>query len=313
MGKMSFEQYNSALEELNKELIGIYESKEYKMGQKLLKLKYSIKHFKPKQILIGIKHQKIVKKLMKKHKENELFITYNDQITTDSRIAVYTCITGGYDGLLEPLIKPENVDYYVVTDMEIKPDSKWKKIDINNYSQLAEYDNTRKARYVKTHPHIFFEGYEFSIWVDSNFRIISDLTKFIKNIGENVPFASHWHPYRNSIYDELEACVLRNKDNKELMEEQIFQYKQEGMPDNFGLIETNFIVRKHMNFKCIELMENWWNNILKWSKRDQLSLPYVIWKSGYTMHDLGFIGRNVRENYSVQILLHKNSYKGRYE
>ena len=312
MTKSKEYEYNNALEQLNKELIHTLDSKEFKTGQKKLKLKYAIRHLKFGQIFIGIKHKIVASKLKKSHVSNENFITYDDNITTDKRIAVYTCITGNYDSLLEPLIHPDNIDYYVITDMNIDKNSKWIKIDINKFEELKKLDNTRKARYAKTHPHMFFGEYEYSIWVDSNFRIVSDLSKFIKNTNSTVPFASHWHPYRNCIYTESIACKMRKKDDEKIINNQIDFYRKDGMPDNFGLIETNMIVRKHMDEKCIKIMEEWWNNIIQWSKRDQLSLPYVIWKNGYTMKDFGFIGKNVRENYSVQVLLHTSSYKGNY-
>lgn len=36
-------------------------------------------------------------------------------------------------------------------------------------------------------------------------------------------------------------------------------------------------------------MEEWWNEMEKYSKRDQLSLPYIIWKNGYSFEDVGII------------------------
>ena len=43
------------------------------------------------------------------------------------KVVVYTCITGGYDELLEPIFRNNDFDYYVVTDMNIPTDSVWKK------------------------------------------------------------------------------------------------------------------------------------------------------------------------------------------
>ena len=33
-------------------------------------------------------------------------------------------------------------------------------------------------------------------------------------------------------------------------------------------------------------MEEWWDEYIKFSKRDQLSLPYVMWKNGYSFNDV---------------------------
>lgn len=300
---------DEALCKLNSEFLEIKHSKEYLLGEKCSKLIYAVRHLKIEALYIGLRNKYVENRLKKSHKKNIDFLTYDDEIKTEKRIAIYTCITGNYDKPLEPLFVPENVDYYIVTDMDISEDSVWKKIDINLIGGLKGLDNTRKARYIKTHPHILFHEYEYSIWVDSNFRIIGDLSKFIKCIGKTIPFASNWHPERNSIYSELEACILRGKDDARLLRDQIESYRSDGMPEDFGLIETNMIVRKHGDPRCISLMEDWWKEIMRWSKRDQLSLPYVIWKDGYLMTDLGFIGNQIRNNPSVQVVLHESKYR----
>lgn len=302
------EQIDKALCELNFDILEIRHSKEYQLGMKILKLQYALSHFQMKSIRIAIEHRKIVKKLESGHKQNENFITFDDSISTGSRIAVYTCITGNYDEPIEPIYVPENIDFYIVTDMDIDTYSAWKKIDITHIDEIKGFDNTRKARYVKTHPHIFFKDYEYSIWVDSNFKVVGDLSKYIKYIGKAVPFASNWHPVRNCIYREVEACILRKKDDTNLLRQQVEYYRTQGFPQEFGLIETNMIIRKHADKKCIALMEAWWNEMVRWSKRDQLSLPYVIWKQGYTMRDLGFTCTEIRNNPSVQVVLHSSSY-----
>lgn len=205
------EKIDKALCELNSDILKIRQSKEYELGTKVSKLLYALRHFQLRSILIAIEHRKVVKKLESGHKKNENFITFDDSISTTSRIAVYTCITGNYDKVIEPVYVPANIDFYIVTDMDIDPNSVWEKIDINEIEEIKEFDNTRKARYVKTHPHVFFEKYEYSIWVDSNFKVVGDLSKYIKYVGKKVPFASNWHPVRNCIYKEVDACILKKK------------------------------------------------------------------------------------------------------
>lgn len=305
------EQIDRALCDVNAEVLEIKHSREYQLGVKITKLIYALKHFQLQTILIATEHNKVVRKLKSGHEQNENFITYDESISTNSRIAVYTCITGNYDKPIEPIYVPENIDFYIVTDMDISATSAWKKIDINRIEKIKDFDNTRKARYVKTHPHIFFENYEYSIWVDSNFKVVGDLSKYIKYVGKGVPFASNWHPVRNCIYKEVDACILRKKDNEKLLREQVDYYRSQGFPQKFGLIETNMIIRKHADIKCIALMEAWWDEMVQWSKRDQLSLPYVIWKQGYTMKDLGFTCTEIRNNPSVQVVLHSSSYVAR--
>lgn len=44
-------------------------------------------------------------------------------------------------------------------------------------------------------------------------------------------------------------------------------------------IECNFIVRDHSSSKlCAEIVEDWWKVFNWFAKRDQLSLPFVLYK-----------------------------------
>ena len=45
--------------------------------------------------------------------------TPTDKVFPDTKIAVYTVITGGYDNLRSPIYVDDTLDYYVVTDAEI--------------------------------------------------------------------------------------------------------------------------------------------------------------------------------------------------
>ncbi len=304
---------DEALCELNQELLSLRHSKEYFWGLKLAKFIYAVKHFRPYALYMGFKHSRVNRKIKKYDCKNENFITYDSSVPTKGRVAVYTCITGNYDRPIEPIFVPDNLDFFIVTDMKISRESAWKKIDIHSIEATVHLDNTRKARYIKTHPHVLFPQYEYSIWIDSNFKAVANLSKFIKYIGKGVPFASNWHPHRNCVYTEARACILAEKDNKDILERQMEKYRDEGMPRAFGLIETNLIVRKHMDEKCVQLMEDWWNEMTVWSKRDQLSLPYVIWKNGYTMRDMGFICTEIRRNPNVQVVLHTSKYNSPVE
>ena len=57
-------------------------------------------------------------------------------------------------------------------------------------------------------------------------------------------------------------------------------YVKENFPHKLGLVESNVMIRKHNKNESIELMEKWWNEINKYSHRDQLSFNYLLWKTG---------------------------------
>ena len=58
------------------------------------------------------------------------------------------------------------------------------------------------------------------------------------------------------------------------------------MPRNYGLNETNIIYRKHNSKKIKKIMTEWWNMIKNYSKRDQLSLSYILWKNNIPVNKI---------------------------
>ena len=51
------------------------------------------------------------------------------------------------------------------------------------------------------------------------------------------------------------------------------------MPQNYGLFEMSTFIKKNTPIiKTFDLL--WWEHICKFSSRDQISLPFVLWKLG---------------------------------
>ena len=55
------------------------------------------------------------------------------------------------------------------------------------------------------------------------------------------------------------------------------------------------ILRNHAarSDSLVRLGEIWWQTFMAYVKRDQLSLPFAIWKSGAIYRDLGMASRNM--------------------
>ena len=69
------------------------------------------------------------------------------------------------------------------------------------------------------------------------------------------------------------------KDKSEITKPQMERYKKEGFPEEYGLLQSNIMLRKHNNADCIKLMEDWFKELKNGSHRDQLSFNYVSWKN----------------------------------
>lgn len=93
--------------------------------------------------------------------------------------------------------------------------------------------------------------YDISIWVDGNIEIQRDLVSFIKQYDlDKCPLYVRVHPCRRCIYEEAKACIALGKDSKEVIENQIAKYRDDGYPANAGMFETCVVLRQHVNTKC---------------------------------------------------------------
>ena len=211
------------------------------------------------------------------------------------RIAVYSALFGSYDWIEEPRFQPDNVDYYLITDQEIAPDSKWLWIDPKSVVP-AEYakDPVKSNRWCKMHPNLLFPDYTASVYVDSNVQIMSDLTPLTAAL-EQYPVAMFLHKGRNCVYQEIEACRIQNKASEEAMKKQVERTRSLGLPEGWGLLEAPVIARRHMDPECVGIMEAWWEEFLSSpSRRDQIALMGCLWKLQIPVARIGTLGSDYR-------------------
>ena len=193
---------------------------------------------------------------------------------------VYTCITNDYDKIEEINIYKyidNDWDYVLFTDNE----EQIKKGQVGIWEirpiQFTELDNTRNQRWHKTHPHNLFPDYQKSLWIDANINILTDYVFKIAN-KTNQPIMIPIHYKDNCIYQEYIDVLKYELDDANIIKQELNVIKNAGMPENYGFTETNILIRKHLEPDMISLQNEWWDFIYKYSKRDQLSCMYLLWK-----------------------------------
>lgn len=192
-------------------------------------------------------------------------------------MVVYTAITGDYDSLKEPLFTGENLTYVCFTNNRNIKSNVWNIEYIDN----KKLDNVHLARHIKLNPHLYFSDYEMSIWVDGKYQIMDDLRKYVTKYQKQSNMLCFPHPQRACICDEVAACILWTNGNNKDMIIQVADYLRNNYPLNYGLYETGCIVRFHNDDFVKMLMNEWEQQIMGYSFRDQLSFPYVCWKNNF--------------------------------
>ncbi|MER5082742.1 glycosyltransferase domain-containing protein [Providencia stuartii] len=187
---------------------------------------------------------------------------------------VYTVILGNYDTLKEVKHSSKNIDYICITDNKNITSKTWKVITIDDCENF-----TLENRRYKFLPFLYFD-YEESIYVDGNISITGDMTFIFDKYLKQHDIAIPKHPFRNCIYDEAHYCIKIKKTTTDEIENQLNYYHHIGFPKNYGLFENNVIVRKHTP-AIIKMMHEWWDIFQLYSKRDQLSLCFLLWKNNH--------------------------------
>lgn len=199
--------------------------------------------------------------------------------TVPERVAVYTCITNAYDRLPD-LPQWPHCDFICFTDNPYLRSDRWEV----RYLPADDLDAARRSRLPKILPHRFLLEYPISVWVDANVTVHTDLAAMARQELASRSAAFFTHPERTNVYDEAEVCIRLEKDDPATLRRQADAYRDEGLPAGIDdLVTCTIMFRRHRDPEIIRLMELWWKEILRHSRRDQISLPFVAWRMGYAL------------------------------
>ncbi|KAF5780439.1 putative ceramidase [Helianthus annuus] len=221
-------------------------------------------------------------------------------------IAVVSCIFGNSDRLRSPMGKTvsrysrKNVCFVMfVDDVTLRtlsseghmPDRMgyigiWRIVVVKN---LPYTDMRRVGKIPKLLAHRLFQNARYSIWLDSKLRLQLDpllvLEYFLWRKGHEYAISNHYD--RHCVWEEVAQNKKLNKYNHTVIDEQFAFYQADGLTkfnpmDPQKLLPSNvpegsFIVRAHTPmsnlFSCL-----WFNEVERFTPRDQLSFAYTYQK-----------------------------------
>ena len=220
------------------------------------------------------------------------------RIEQKATICIFTAVTADSMETLRDALEPVNmelmanlpIEFLCFTNLkEYEPPRGWKKV-------VVGFDNIKKvkvaasqkcrllARSIKIMPQWYFNIYSYSvtIWADANVVWTKTPHEFymaLKSKANNDKslFSSFYHCERQSVAEEISfICDKRPEEVYNLWG--LFQlYREQKFPDRCGLFETCIITREP-SAETIALGEKWWTTMIKYALRDQIILPYAVWK-----------------------------------
>lgn len=222
------------------------------------------------------------------------------------KFAIYSALVGKYDNVLQPKVIDERFDYILFSnDIQEHYVGLWQVRHIDYVNQ----DTTRVCRYVKTHPEELLPGYAFHIWIDSNIQILSDYLyeQAIHLYDNRIRVAGMFHPVRKCIYEEAFAVMNMLVEHESIVIDWCHFLRKKHYPRNNGLIETNVLFR--INDEVTQSLNSlWWACIDNYSRRDQLSFNYCLWKLNVPLYYFSGEGRNTRNTEDFKLIVHNNKY-----
>ncbi len=178
--------------------------------------------------------------------------------------AIFSVITGGYDEIPQaPYFK--GWDSIMFTDKITNNNRGWKIV------QLPKVENPLvQSRDIKIRPHIHLKEYDLVCYIDGNQKLLKE------PLNEPIWYQ---HAKRKNIFEEAQQIINNGRFPADIINAQIDYYKEMGYK-NTGLYLNGYHIRKNKDDKINHLHEVWFEETCRFAPRDQLSLPYAIWKTG---------------------------------
>ena len=189
------------------------------------------------------------------------------------KFVLYTAIFGKMGRFNIPNVSVPDVDRLCLTDLNVTSEFyQIKKMELNHLISVM------RQRWVKICiPDEIFDNYEYSVYVDCKRPYTIDFDYLLDCMETDSDIVTRRHRRRSCVYDEGEFCIQRKKDIKSTILKQLDFYRSQNYPTHNGLHASGLLLRRHTE-KMKEFSERWWQQVEKYSHRDQISLPYVAWK-----------------------------------
>lgn len=204
------------------------------------------------------------------------------------KFALYTARFGKPSRFNFPKISVSDIDKFCFTDLNINGDMipishgqfvkngfyEIKKMKLNHRTSI------RNQRFVKICiPDEIFDNYEYSLYSDCKRPFMFDFDFLLSRMEPQSDFLIRRHQKRTCLYDEAMVCIKKKKDSEEIITKQTDFYRSKNYPRHNGLYVSFWLFRRHTEkMKMFSML--WWMQLEKYSHRDQISLPYVVWKHG---------------------------------
>lgn len=198
------------------------------------------------------------------------------------RVALVSAIFGGRD-FARPVPPGLGIDAAVLFTDCIRPEDAhgWRVIQVESPA-----DPRMEARRIKTLALELVDA-DVVLWVDGRIRLTGESVRpLLEQALAGADIAGFPHPWRRCAYAEAKECGVLGLAPVADLEAQAEVYRAEGLPPAAGLWNTMVLARRNTP-AMVELGRAWWDELQRHTVRDQVSLPYLLWRDGIHCGRLG--------------------------
>ena len=200
------------------------------------------------------------------------------------RLVVYTALLGGNQPLREvPLAEESSADFVCFTDDPALRSDTWQVLAVE---PRLPTDPARSERYLKIVGHPVLAGYDRSLWVDNAVELLAPPESFVDGWLEDADVAAPVHTMYRTVAEEAAATVDLGRDDHLRVFEQLAHY----LDYSPTAVETNphwtALLARRRTPQVEAVMTTWWEHVLRFSRRDQLSFSVVMAASSLRLQSL---------------------------
>lgn len=200
------------------------------------------------------------------------------------KLVVYTALVGAKEPLANPLdalpagaSTDLDLDFVCLTDNPALTSPVWRFMPIGQRHLPPE----KLSRRPKTMPHEYFPEAEFSLYVDNTVRFKRLPQEADLHTTRPYLLRAFRHASRTDPGQEAGAIVMLGYDDVNTVCGQLDFYAAQGPINEIGPLTTcTVLLRSHHHAAVKRFGSLWWESILAFSKRDQLSVDYALREAG---------------------------------
>ena len=196
-------------------------------------------------------------------------------------LVVYT-VALGEEFQLPSIDLHDGIDYICFTDTIPESNLGW---EIRVIDPIIPADLPRSSREYKIRPHKWLPEYDNSLYIDTKVHLIGNPKEFwgvLVSEDENISMGFVGHSYRETLMGEFEEVIHLNLDSEVVVKHQLEDYVNHYSELlNMRPIWGGIIARRHNQQSCIVAMECWMENVLRYSRRDQLSVLVGLQRNSF--------------------------------